>query len=286
MKVALTGATGFLGRHVQAALCARGLDVTAMVRPGPKAPVLSTGVQPASMDMDDAGPDTFERLGRPDVLVHLAWGGLPNYAATTHLDVELPRQLRFLEACVKGGLKNLIVTGTCLEYGMREGELHEGMPALPTTAYAIAKHRLHEHVDGWRVERGLALAWLRVFYLYGPGQAPSSLYSQLNAAIDRGDARFPMSAGDQVRDFMPVEKAATAIAALARLNADPGTVNLCSGEPTRVLDIAQRWVHARGASIVLDTGHFPYPAYEPFSFWGNRSKVNSLLYSGPIPSDP
>lgn len=279
MKVALTGATGFLGRHVLAALSARGLDVTAMVRPGPTAPAQPAGVQLASMDMDDAGPDTFERLGCPDVLVHLAWGGLPNYAATTHLDVELPRQHRFLDACVQGGLQNLLVTGTCLEYGMREGELQEDMPAMPTTAYAIAKQKLHQHVDRWRVERGLALAWLRVFYLYGPGQAPSSLYSQLNAAIDRGDARFPMSAGDQVRDFMPVAVAAAQIAALTQSLADPGTVNLCSGEPTRVIDIAKRWVDARGASIALDTGHFAYPAYEPFSFWGNRSRLDHLMES-------
>lgn len=277
MKVALTGATGFIGRHVLSALASHDPDLCVVVRPGRPVPALPAQARAVVLDLDEAAPDTFDRLGRPDVLVHLAWGGLPHYAAATHVDIELPRQRRFLDACVQGGLRRLLVTGTCLEYGMQEGELSEDRPAAPTTAYAIAKHRLHQELEAWRGTRGLALAWLRVFYLFGPGQATSSLFSQLNAAIDRGEAHFPMSAGDQVRDFMPVERAADEIARLAVQPTDPGTVNLCSGQPTRVIDIARRWVAERGADIQLDTGRFPYPAYEPFSFWGNRSRLDHLL---------
>lgn len=277
MIVALTGGTGFIGRHVLSALAAHDVELCVVVRPGRPLPSLPARGRAVVMDLDEAAPDTFERLGRPDVLVHLAWGGLPHYAAPTHLDVELPRQRRFLDACVQGGLRRMLVTGTCLEYGMQEGELSEDMPALPTTAYATAKHRLHEELDAWRGAHGLALAWLRVFYLYGPGQAASSLFAQLHAAMDRGDSHFPMSAGDQVRDFMPVERAAAEIAQLAVRPTDAGTVNLCSGQPTRVIDIARRWVAQRGSDITLDTGRFPYPAYEPFSFWGRRSRLDQLL---------
>jgi nucleoside-diphosphate-sugar epimerase len=275
--VALTGATGFIGRHVLAALAATDADIAVLLRPGRPPLDLPARARAVVMDLDDAAPDTFERLGRPDVLVHLAWGGLPNYASATHVDIELPRQRRFLDACVQGGLRRLLVTGTCLEYGMQEGELSEERPAAPATSYAIAKHRLHEELDTWRSTRGLALAWLRVFYLFGPGQSASSLFAQLNAAIDRGDSHFPMSAGDQMRDFMPVGQAAAEISRLAALAVDAGTVNLCSGQPTRVIDMARRWVAERGAAIALDTGRFPYPTYEPFSFWGSRSRLDQLL---------
>jgi dTDP-6-deoxy-L-talose 4-dehydrogenase (NAD+) len=95
--------------------------------------------------------------------------------------------------------------------------------------------------------------------------------------MDRGDSHFPMSAGDQVRDFLPVTQAATDIARLARRPTDAGVVNLCSGRPVRVIDIARRWIAERGATIALDTGVFPYPAYEPFAFWGNRTKIDHLL---------
>lgn len=277
MKVALTGATGFIGRHVLAALATHDAAICVVVRPGHATLAQPAGARTVVMDLDEAGPDTFERLGRPDVLVHLAWGGLPNYASATHVDSELPRQRRFLDACIQGGLRRLLVTGTCLEYGMQEGELREDTPAAPATAYAVAKHRLHAELDGWRQTRGVALAWLRAFYLFGPGQAASSLYAQLNAAIDHGDSHFPMSAGDQVRDFMPVAQAATEIARLAMRPVDAGTVNLCSGQPIRVIDVARRWVAERGAGIMLDTGRFPYPTYEPFRFWGNRSRLDQLL---------
>lgn len=277
MIVALTGATGFIGRHVLDALAACDLDLAVMMRPGRAPLALPPRARAVVMDLDDASPDTFDRLGRPDILVHLAWGGLPHYGSDAHLDIELPRQRRFLDACLQGGLRRLLVTGTCLEYGMQEGELGEERPAAPTTAYAIAKHRLHEELDAWRGTRGLALAWLRVFYLFGPGQAASSLYSQLNAAIERGDTHFPMSAGDQIRDFMPVKQAAANIMQLAMLPADAGTVNLCSGQATRVLDIARRWAAERDSAITLDTGRFHYPAYEPFSFWGSRSRLDQLL---------
>lgn len=277
MNVALTGATGFVGRHVLAALAAHDVGLSVVVRNADPPLALPAGARTVVMDLDDAGPDIFDRLGHPDVLVHLAWGGLPHYAAAAHLDIELPRQRRFLDACVQGGLRRLLVTGTCLEYGMQEGALGEDRPAAPTTAYAIAKHRLHHELNAWRAERCLALAWLRVFYLFGPGQAASSLYAQLNAAMDRGDTHFPMSAGEQVRDFMPVEQAAGEIVRLAMLPIDAGTVNLCSGEPTRVIDIAKRWVVERGGAITLDAGRFPYPTYEPFSFWGSRARLDQLL---------
>jgi dTDP-6-deoxy-L-talose 4-dehydrogenase (NAD+) len=273
----MTGATGFVGRHVLAALAAHDLELSVAVRPERPLPALPARARAVVLDMDDAGPHTFDQLGRPDVLLHLAWSGLPHYAAATHLEVELPRQRQFLEACVQGGLRRLVVTGTCLEYGMQEGELFEDRPAAPTTAYATAKHRLHEDLQAWRGTHGLELAWLRIFYLFGPGQAASSLFSQLHAAIDRGDTHFPMSPGNQVRDFMPVEQAATEIARLTLRPTDAGTLNLCSGKPTRVIDIARRWVAERGADILLDTGRFPYPTYEPMSFWGNRSRLDQLL---------
>jgi dTDP-6-deoxy-L-talose 4-dehydrogenase (NAD+) len=233
------------------------------------------------VELDLASPATspFELLGRPDTLIHLAWGGLPNYASDIHLAVELPRQRHFLEACLRGGLRHLVVTGTCLEYGLQEGEWFEDAPIRPHLAYGQAKAALCEDLLKLRAELGFGLAWSRVFYLFGSGQAPTSLHAQLNAAMDRGDHRFPMSAGDQVRDFLPIESAADALVELALRRADPGVVNLCSGVPITVLALVMRWVAEKKAGIALDTGHFPYPSYEPFSFWGSRAKLDNLLES-------
>ena len=75
------------------------------------------------LDLSSLPPDPFETIGRPDTVIHLAWGGLPNYKSMRHLEHELPVQYEFLKALVVGGLRSLIVTGTCLEYGLQSGSV-------------------------------------------------------------------------------------------------------------------------------------------------------------------
>jgi dTDP-6-deoxy-L-talose 4-dehydrogenase (NAD+) len=275
MRVAVTGASGFVGRHVVRALHLRGATVTAISR-HPDAP-LTDAVAPLAMDIGKSRGPTFDRIGRPDVLVHLAWSGLPNYQSAQHLERELPIQSAFLESCVRSGLARLVVTGTCLEYGMRSGELFESASTAPATAYAEAKHTLHQHLSALRERHSFDFAWLRLFYLYGPGQAPTSLYTQLRAAVASGSGGFDMSAGDQIRDFLAIETAAAYIADLALNHANAGIVNVCSGQPTSVIDIVSRWLQEWDVEIVLNRGVYPYPDYEPFAYWGSARRLHFLL---------
>jgi dTDP-6-deoxy-L-talose 4-dehydrogenase (NAD+) len=221
--------------------------------------------------------DAFGRLGKPDVLLHLAWGGLPHYRSERHLDSELPRQIAFLDSCVRAGLRRLVVAGTCLEYGMQSGCLDEEMPTAPVTAYGHAKDRLRTHLEALAAVSGLELTWLRLFYLYGPGQAPTSLYSQLRAAIESGATEFPMSPGDQQRDFLPIETAAAGMSTLALDEPGAGIVNLCSGEPKTVVALVRQWLQDWGAELHLGLGAFRYPDYEPRAYWGSTRKLDALL---------
>ena len=72
------------------------------------------------LNLDEYYGDELSKLGSPDVVLHLAWGGLPNYTSDKHLKNELPKQIKFLEGLINQGLKSLVVTGTCFEYGMQE----------------------------------------------------------------------------------------------------------------------------------------------------------------------
>ncbi|MGN6520459.1 MAG: NAD-dependent epimerase/dehydratase family protein [Dokdonella sp.] len=275
MRIAVTGASGFVGRHAVRALRARGAEVIALSRRAE--PALDGGVQTIAFDVADAGADAFARIGRPDALLHLAWGGLPNYRSAHHLERELPLHAAFLEACVRGGLQRLAVAGTCLEYGMHSGQLGEACAAEPVVAYAQAKHALHRRLEELRTESPFGLAWLRLFYLYGPGQAATSLWTQLQSALARGATSFDLSPGDQVRDFIAIEAAATAMAGLVTAHADPGTVNICSGRPATVLDTVRTWLDQSRRSLVLRPGVLPYPDHEPFAFWGSTRYLDELL---------
>ena len=86
-----------------------------------------------------------------------------------------------------------------------------------------------------------------------------------------------MSGGEQLRDFMPVERLAENLVALALTQGHHGVVNLCSGQPISVQRLVKDRVQALGAEIDLNFGAYPYPDYEPMAFWGARRKLDTLL---------
>ncbi len=275
--VAVTGATGFVGRHVVEALERRGIRPTLVVRPASTIPEQWSHLDIVRVDVAAAPADSYARLGSPEVLIHLAWDGLPDYRSAHHLERELPAQAAFLRGLVAEGLPSLTVTGTCFEYGLQSGALHEDLPTRPETAYGAAKDELRREVERLREQYAFHLTWARLFYLHGPGQAKGSLLPQLEAAIARGDASFDMSAGDQLRDYLPVTTAAEHLVTLALNGRDNGLVNVCSGCPISVRDLVERVVHDRRSDIRLNLGRYPYPEYEPMAFWGDRRKLSAIL---------
>lgn len=275
-RIAVTGATGFVGSHVVDELNRRGLSATLVSRSPDMRASSGDRHRLLSMDICTAPDDAYERLGRPTVLLHLAWGGLPNFRSLHHFETELPAHYRFLSGLVRAGLPRLLVVGTCLEYGMRCGALSEDMPAEPTLAYPYAKNALRSQLDLLKAEVPFEMVWARLFYVYGERQAPHALFPQFMAAVRRGDRRFAMSRGEQLRDFIPVADAARLLVDLALDDGDIGIVNVCSGRPTSVRTLVEEWVQCTGAGIVLDTSARPYPDYEPMAFWGNDKKLHAL----------
>jgi dTDP-6-deoxy-L-talose 4-dehydrogenase (NAD+) len=177
---------------------------------------------------------------------------------------------------VMNGLVDITITGTCFEYGMQEGCLSEDMAALPANPYAIAKDSLRKLLMEFQVSHPFMLKWVRLFYMYGRGQNPNSLLSQLDAALVRQDPVFNMSGGEQVRDFLPVEQVAAYIVKIALQSGTTGIINCCSGKPVTVKHFVEDYLRQKGQSIILNTGYYAYPDYEPMQFWGDNSKFKSI----------
>ncbi len=276
-SVIVTGASGFVGRAVLAALAARRIRPTAVTRDRRRLAGLEQDAAIIEGDVGAPDPTLIAAVARHDVLLHLAWDGLPNYKSLRHFETELPAQYHFLKTVVTAGSRSLVVSGTCFEYGMQEGRLVENAMCLPTNPYGYAKDALRRQLSFLRQERSFALTWARLFYMYGKGQSPNSVYAQLAAAVARGDDNFDMSAGEQIRDYLPVETIADCLVGLALRGGDVGAVNICSGEPRSMRGIVETWLRDNGWRITLRLGKHPYPDYEPFAFWGSAEKLRGLL---------
>jgi dTDP-6-deoxy-L-talose 4-dehydrogenase (NAD+) len=178
---------------------------------------------------------------------------------------------------IKGGLQDLTVTGTCLEYGLQEGCLSEDGPVYPSNPYATAKDRLRRWLEELQTNAPFSLRWVRLFYMYGQGQSPNSLFSQLDKALSNHEPVFNMSGGQQVRDYLPVGVVAEYIALIALQDSVTGVVNCCSGQPVTVEKMVRDYLARNRHNIVLNLGYYPYPDYEPFRFWGDTSKLKTIL---------
>jgi len=284
MRIAVTGASGFIGRYVLRALRTRGVEVVAVSRSADRFLPESEGCENVVIDIAAPPGDPYENLRKPNVLIHLAWDGLPNYQSPHHVSTELPLQTAFLTSCINHGLKHLVVTGTCYEYGLAPGELTEDMSPRPCTQYGIAKDLLRQKLFALHPQFDFELAWLRLFYLFGQGQSEKSLYSMLNAAIRRGDRTIDMSGGEQIRDFLPVREAARLIVEIALHQKARGIYNLCSGAPVTVRQLAKSWIDAAGSTISMNLGRVPYSPNEPMAFWGSRRRLDMLLGSKAYPT--
>ena len=276
MKVALTGGTGFIGQHVRKLLAKSEHEVLLLVRKHAKIDELGANEKLVIADISEDRNDWFDYLDQPDVLLHLAWGGLPNYLDNYHVEVELPIQSKFLSKVVASGLPKLVVTGTCYEYGLTSGALAESQETNPNTPYGIAKDLLRKELFEIQLRQNFELTWARIFYPYGDGQSEISIYSQLRAAMLNGDQQFKMGSGKQVLDFISVEKVASTLVSLSTRCAGVGVVNIGSGEPQSVLDFVQSQIRALGAQIEPLVGALPDRNFESQAFWADSSKLSSL----------
>ena len=279
-KILVTGATGFLGNHVINSLLSYDCEVIATsIESHNDASRYSwyNKVDYVSTDLSTQDVDFYKSFSRPHSLIHLAWQGLPNYDNRFHLDINLKSSYSFLKNMIACGLKNVVVSGTCFEYGMQSGCLNEGMATNPSNFYAIAKDELNKSIANLKNEYDFKFTWTRLFYLYGDGQSPNSLLGQLKKSIRNKDTEFNMSAGDQIRDFIDVKEVADILARLTIKDQDFGIVNCCSGKPITVLQFVQEQLESVDYKIKLNLGYYPYSKFEPKEFWGDRTKLDSII---------
>jgi nucleoside-diphosphate-sugar epimerase len=229
----VTGAGGFVGRHVTEILTRGSYEVHAVSSSGSHS---SHGCTWHRADLLD--PRQREILVsdvKPDTLLHLAWHAKP----PTYWNA--PENVEWLTASLdlfaQNGGTRVVGAGSCAEYEWRHGYCTEGLtPLRAATLYGATKAACGNVLEAYSRETGLSAAWGRLFFIFGPHDSPLRLVPSLVLALASGrPARC--NAGSHVRDFLHVADAAAALVALLQ-SPVTGAVNIGSGSPLRVGAIA------------------------------------------------
>ncbi len=263
-RLLVTGASGFIGRHVLAALAGRAdIEVIATARRRPADP--PAGATWREFDLLDptATGRALAEL-RPTHVLHLAWYAEHGrfWQARENLDW-LRASVALLQAAADYGCRRFVGAGTCVEYDTALPGPYDELttPCRPATLYGAAKHGFGLTLDRFGAATGLSSAWGRVFLPYGPGETAERLTPAIIRALLAGRA-VALTHGRQRRDFMPV--AALARAFIALLLAEVrGAVNLGAGRSVTVADHARRLAGLIGRPDLLRLGAVAAPDGDP-----------------------
>ena len=242
-KVLVTGATGFVGRQVVRALSEKGMQLRLVVR---AAKIARTDLSVnnyeivTTEDLFAESPHWWaEQCDGVDTVVHLAWYAEPGKYLQSSKNMDcLVGSLNLARGAAQAGVKRLIGVGTCFEYDLSVGVLSVDTPLKPITPYAGAKAALYLALDHWLQSHAVEFAWCRLFYLYGEGEDPRRLVPYLRSKLEKGEPA-ELTSGKQVRDFLDVADAGRMIADVV-LSDQTGSVNICSGTPVTVRQLAEQ----------------------------------------------
>lgn len=273
--VLVTGAGGFVGRHVVQALLAKGQQVHAVH--GLNSAAGDPRAQWHSVDLLDGAAvrALLTKLGAQQ-LVHLAWCAKPGSYWTSAENLGWVRAtLELLESFALNGGQAAVIAGTCAEYDWRYGYCQEALtPLQPATVYGRCKNAARELSEVFAQVHGLPVAWGRIFQVYGPHEAPGRLLPSVCQALLRGqEARC--SHGQQLRDFIHVKDVASALLHLLEVQAC-GAFNIASGQPARLQTVVEYLANQLGRSQLLRLGTIAAPAADPPLLVADMQKMASL----------
>lgn len=277
MRIAVTGATGFIGRHVVNALVSNGYDVLAV---GRSAPLPTYKLPFLEVDLLQEKNHHWISEYKPSHLLHLAWYAEHGKYWTSPLNLNwCDATVRLVNAFVNQGGKRVVVAGSCAEYDWSFGYCHEvKTPSRPSTLYGTAKdcaRRMSEKICDLQ---NVPLAWGRIFLPFGLGESSQRLIPSITHALSGLRPPFPIRI-HQWRDILPVEIVADGLVFLVTQEGC-GVFNICSGKPTQLSEVIQRigvMLNRNTDLLMVNADSSLYPDY--FLFGDNQS----LLSQGWLP---
>jgi UDP-glucose 4-epimerase len=283
-RILVTGGTGFIGRRLVQRLEQAGIAFTGVAHETPPPDAGPAGARWIRLDLADAAAlESLVSAMQPEIVFHLAGvAGAErtlefaeravrgNFVVTHHLLTALGRSAR---------PQRIVLVGSSEEYGRQESlPCTEDMATRPVSPYSASKAAVTQFALLYHELFGLPVVVLRPFVVYGPGQQPGMMVPALMHALAHGEA-FPMTAGEQTRDFVHVDDVVDALVAAAVADGAAGQVfNVCSGAEHSIREVAEMVARLAGAAAdALRIGALPYRQNEVWRLVGSNDKARSML---------
>ncbi len=284
-SVLVTGAAGFIGSHLCNHLGRGGYRVIALDMPGIswwRLDALQVVCQRVHLNLlDRAGVAALIEDHQPiDCVYHLA----------AHTDVVRSVELlddmiaanimgtqNFLHAC-RNKVGRCVVIGTCEEYGDGDVPFSEQQRERAVSPYSWSKICTTHLAQLYARLFDLPVVVARPFLTYGPLQLSAMLVpAAIRAALTGAD--FPMTPGEQTRDFNYVNDIVAGLIAVGEAPDVEGDIfNLATGSEMHVRDVVSLIYGLCHSSRVPEIGTLPYRRGETMRFYGNATAAHKQLH--------
>jgi len=276
----VVGGTGFIGRYAVKKGVTNGYQVTVIAR---KPPIVSEKIKNVDYLCADISiyHDVYNLIRSKKFTHVINLSGNMNHATLENGGKEVIEShfiglMNLIRSLNRDFLQSFVQIGSSDEYGNCDAPQNEDYDCFPSSNYAFAKLCANNFLLMLSKTEQFPAIMVRLFLVFGPNQDSQRFLPQvIRACLE--DKNFPVSKGEQLRDFCFVEDAVDGIFfALESKGLFGNIFNIASGKPIKIKDMVDYIVGLIGMGHPV-FGAIPYRENENMNLYANVSKANKLL---------
>ncbi len=261
-KAVITGATGAIGIALVEYLAARGIEVTAVVRPGSaRADRIRESELVHRVECDLGKLSQLPGLAgnEADVFYHLGWvGTFGNSRNDCYAQMKnVQYALEAVDAAKELGCSAFVGAGSQAEFGRYEGKLNAEVPVFPENGYGIAKLCAGQMTRLACEQKGIRHIWTRILSVYGPYDGSATMVMQTIAKLLDGQ-KPSCTKGEQKWDYLYAKDAAQALYLAGEKGRAGSVYCIGSGQARPLREYIEQIKDAIDPGLPVGFGEIPY----------------------------